>query len=58
MEDPDYRQLMNVAMRALSQRAHTTHELEEKYNRIVKDLEEGIFQGVPGAPRFETGHRM
>ena len=33
MEDPDYRQLMNVAMRALSQRAHTTHELEEKLKK-------------------------
>lgn len=33
MEEPEYRQLMNTAMRALSRRAHTTHELREKLKK-------------------------
>lgn len=33
MEDPSYRELMNYAMRALSHRAHTTHELAEKLKK-------------------------
>lgn len=33
MEDPVYRQLMDYAMRALGQRAHTTHELREKLKK-------------------------
>ena len=33
MEDPAYRKLMDYAMRALSRRAHTTHELREKLKK-------------------------
>ena len=33
MENPAYRQLMDYAMRALSQRAHTTFELSEKLKK-------------------------
>lgn len=33
MEDPNYRALMDYAMRALGQRAHTTHELKIKLKK-------------------------
>ena len=33
MEDPEYRKLMDYAMRALSRRAHTTFELGEKLKK-------------------------
>lgn len=45
MEDPAYRKLMDYAMRALGQRAHTTHELRIKLKKrphYTKQIEEQI----------------
>ena len=40
MEDPGYQKLMEYALRALSRRAHTVHELKEKLKKRPRYTEE------------------